>query len=94
MRQTKATGRPDTLGDSDGLSLAISGQSRNPGTFRYYGLAYAKLQFYAGHFSKDDVPVLSGSWLRGSLYFVDYQSEPQTSEIISRYATKNGALRE
>ena len=59
MRQTKATGRPDTLGDSDGLSLAISGQSRNPGTFRYYGLAYAKLQFYAGHFSKDDVPVLS-----------------------------------
>jgi len=35
IRQAKATGRP-TLGDSDGLSLAISAQGRKSWHFRYY----------------------------------------------------------
>ncbi len=42
VRQAKATGRPYTLGDSDGLSLAISAQGRKSWHFRYYWQATQK----------------------------------------------------
>lgn len=42
IRQAKATGRPYTLGDSDGLSLAISSQGRKSWHFRYYWQATQK----------------------------------------------------
>jgi hypothetical protein len=42
IRQAKATDRPYTLGDSDGLSLAISAQGRKSWHFRYYWQATQK----------------------------------------------------
>lgn len=42
IRQAKATGHPYTLGDSDGLSLAISAQGRKSWHFRYYSRATQK----------------------------------------------------
>ncbi|MGR0064268.1 tyrosine-type recombinase/integrase [Bordetella bronchiseptica] len=42
IRQAKATDRPYTLGDSDGLSLVISAQGRKSWHFRYYWQATQK----------------------------------------------------
>lgn len=42
VRQARATGRPYTLGDSDGLSLAISVQGHKSWHFRYYWQATQK----------------------------------------------------